>query len=87
MIFPPAARRLRVTLAEGGTRTIELDRLSAKQTRISGLKPFRYAAFAARGEWCAERLVSENGRGRVLWDSGTDAYECGAEGPPRFAAP
>lgn len=87
MIFPPAARRLRVTLSEGATRTIDLDRLSAKQARASGLKPFRYAAFAARGEWCAERLVSENSRGRVLWDSGTDGYECGAEGPPRFAAP
>lgn len=87
MIFPSAARRLRVTLAGGGTRTIELDRLSARQARAAGLKPFRYAAFAARGEWCAERLVSENGRGRVLWDSGTDGYECGAKGPPRFAAP
>jgi hypothetical protein len=88
MIFPPAARRLRVTLAEGGTRSIDLRQLSAAQARASGLKPFRYAAFAARGEWCAERLVSENGRGRVLWDSGTDSYQCGgAEGPPRFAAP
>jgi hypothetical protein len=87
MIFPFAARRLRVTLAEGGTRTIDLERLSAKRARAFGLKPFRYAAFAARGEWCAERLVSENGRGRVLWDSGTDSYECGTKGPPRFAAP
>jgi hypothetical protein len=86
MIFPPAARRLRVTLPDGSRRTIHLDRLTPRKARRAGLEPFRYAAFAARGEWCAERLVSENAAGRVLWDSGTDGYACGSKGPPRFAA-
>jgi len=87
MIFPTAARRIRVTLGDGARRTIHLDRLSPLQARTAGLQPFRYAAFATHGEWCAERLVSENAGGRVLWDSGTDEYSCGSEGPPRFAAP
>lgn len=86
MIFPIAARRLRVTLGDGSRRTIHLERLSGGRARGAGLEPFSYAAFAIRGEWCAERLVSENAGGRVLWDSGIDGYTCGSEGPPRFAA-
>lgn len=87
MIFPKAARRARVTLADGERRTIRLSKLNPVQSHAAGLVPFRYAAFAAHGEWCAERLVSENARGRVLWDSGTDGYDCGtSNGPPRFAA-
>jgi hypothetical protein len=85
MIFAPQARRLRVVLADGSKRTIHLERLSRRQAHSAGLAPFRYAAFATRGEWCAERLVAENAAGRVLWDSGVDGYVCGGDGaPPRF---
>jgi hypothetical protein len=86
MIFAPAARRLRVTLAGGESRTIHLAGLRASQARRAGLAPFRYAAFAVHGEWCAERLVTQSASGRVLWDSGVDGYECGeAPGTPKFA--
>jgi hypothetical protein len=85
MIFAPQARRLRVTLADGSRRTIHLQRVSRRQARAAQLAPFRYAAFATRGEWCAERLVAEAASGRVLWDSGVDGYACGDHGaPPRF---
>jgi hypothetical protein len=80
MIFAPAVRRLRVTLADGSRRTIRLDRLTARQARMTGLAPFRYAAFAFRGEWCAERLVAESAGGRALWDSGTPEYPCRSAG-------
>ncbi len=86
MIFAPAARRLRVTLADGSTKTIQLTKLDPARARAAGLAPFRYTAFAAHGEWCAERLVTESAAGRVLWDSGTDAYSCGADvSSPKFA--
>jgi hypothetical protein len=86
MIFAPTARRLRVTLAGGDTRTIPLAVLSPDQADAAGLAPFRYAAFATHGEWCAERLITESASGHVLWDSGVDGYRCGeTSGPPRFA--
>lgn len=77
MIFAPSARVLRVTMAGGAVRTIHLAKLSPSQARAVRLAPFRYAAFAAHGEWCAERFVVESASGRVLWDSGVDGYTCG----------
>ncbi len=86
MIFAPSVRRLRVTMANGETKAIQLARLSPAQAQSTGLAPFRYIAFATSGEWCAERLVAEAASGRVLWDSGVDGYRCGdPSGPPRFA--
>jgi hypothetical protein len=86
MIFSPAARRVRITLAGGRTETIRLRRFEPAHARGIELPPFRYAAFAIRGEWCAERLVSLGASGAVLWDSGIDDYACGSEGEPQFAA-
>ncbi len=91
MIFAPAVRRVRVTLADGREQTIHLDRFSAKQARTSRLSRFKYAAFAIRGLWCAERLVSQSAAGKTLWDSGTDELGCsgngskGSAGSPEFA--
>jgi hypothetical protein len=86
MLFGLAARRLRITFAGGRTETILLRRLDSAQADAAHLRPFRYAAFAIRGEWCAERLVSLSAGGRVLWDSGVDGYRCGSGGEPQFAA-
>jgi hypothetical protein len=80
MIFAPAARRVRVTLAGGKTETIPLRDFDPAQGGAAGLGPFRYAAFAIHGTWCAERLVSLSGSGRTLWDSGIDEYVCGEDG-------
>jgi hypothetical protein len=85
MIFAPAVRRLRATMPDGSTKTLRLSRLRDSDAQAAGLAPFRYAAFTAHGEWCAERLVAEAASGRVLWDSGDDGYACGDSGPPRFA--
>jgi hypothetical protein len=86
MLFAPAARRLRVTFAGGRTDTIGLRKLDSANAGTAWLRAFRYAAFAIRGEWCAERLVSLSAGGRVLWDSGVDGYRCGSSGEPQFAA-
>ena len=79
MIFAPAARRVQVTLAGGRSMTIHLRRLSPGSAHDAGLERFRYAAFAVHGAWCVERIVSESATGRVLWDSGVDAYTCATE--------
>lgn len=79
MIFAPAVSRVRVTYASGGTATISLHKLSPGQARDANLHRFRYTAFAVRGLWCAERLVSLDAAGRELWDSGADDYECDPE--------
>jgi hypothetical protein len=86
MMFAPAVRRVRATFAGGKTKTIHLSELTPVEAREAGLARFRYAAFATRGEWCAERLVGQSASGKTLWDSGVDGYTCGATGPPRFAS-
>jgi hypothetical protein len=78
IVVPPAVRRLRVTLSDGHTSAIPLQRLTPQQARRARLGRFRYAAFAVRGSWCAERVVTLNARGAPLWDSGTDEYPCSA---------
>jgi hypothetical protein len=86
MIFPRAARRVRITLSNGRSATVPLHRLSPAQAQASRLGRFQYAAFAVRGLWCAERIVSEDAAGQPLWDSGTDGYSCadGTAAPPTF---
>ena len=80
MIFAPAARRVRITRSDGGQETIQLHRFSYRQAREARLTRFEYAAFATRGVWCAERIVSLSATGKTLWDSGTDGFPCGAAG-------
>jgi hypothetical protein len=84
MIFPSAARRVRITLFGGKTETLQLRGFEPVHARGVELPPLRYAAFAIRGEWCAERLVGLSANGTVLWDSGVDDYVCGSEGEPQF---
>jgi hypothetical protein len=84
MIFAPAARRVRLTLAGGRPETVRLRKFDPARADGVRLPPFRYAAFAIHGEWCAERLVSLSASGAVLWDSGIDDYLCGSEGEPHF---
>ena len=76
MIFAPAARRVSITLDGGERETIPLQILNPAQAGVAGLRRFRYAAFAVRGTWCAERLVSQDASGRPLWDSGLGTYTC-----------
>jgi hypothetical protein len=84
MISGPAVRRVRITFRGGAEETIQMRPIESEQARRLGLGRFRYAAFAIRGVWCAERLVSLGAGGGVLWDSGLDSYRCGAGDPPHF---
>lgn len=78
ILVAPAVQRLAVTLSDGSRTVIHLDRLTPHQARAARIRRFRYAAFVVRGVWCADRLATLNAQGRVLWDSGSTEYTCGA---------
>jgi len=84
ILVAPAARRVRIILPSGNWATIRLQKPTTAQASASMLGRFRYAAFAVRGSWCPERIVSQDAAGRTLWDSGDDGYHCNPEGPPTF---
>jgi hypothetical protein len=73
MVVPAAVRSVRVSLAEGGWRTVDVDPLTRAQTSRTGLGRVRYAAFSVRGQWEAQRVITLSGSGRALWDSGEQA--------------
>jgi hypothetical protein len=79
MVLAPAVRRARVTLSSGSQVTVPLHHLTPDQARSAKLgRRLRYAAFAVRGEWCVERIVTLNSAGTPLWDSGLNEEACGA---------
>ncbi len=80
MIFGTGVQRVRITLSSGRQEMLRVHKLTRRQARSAKLKRFGYAAFAIRGLWCAERIVSQSAAGRTLWDSGTDAFRCQAGG-------
>jgi hypothetical protein len=80
MIFAPAVRQVQITLSSGREEVVHLHKFSHRQAHSARLSRFEYAAFATRGLWCAERMISLGATGRTLWDSGTDGFPCGAEG-------
>lgn len=67
----PAARKLRLTLGQG-QRIIRFHELNSIQARKARLRPFRYAGFVMRGEWCIENYEVLNKAGVLLWESGSD---------------
>jgi hypothetical protein len=87
MIFAPAARRVRITLAGGREKSLPLQIFDPPGKGNPGPGSFRFVAFAVHGSWCAERLVSQSATGRMLWDSGVAEYACGTESDPHFVAP
>jgi hypothetical protein len=80
MIFAPAVRQVRITLSGGREQTIHLHKFSPSQANSARLTRFEYAAFAIRGLWCAERLISQSATGKVLWDSGANEFGCSESG-------
>ncbi len=76
MIFSSKVRRVQITYSDGTTATIPAHEFSADQSRSGGLAGFRYAAFSVHGPWCPERLVSQSGSGRTLWDGTVEKPLC-----------
>ena len=76
IVLASAVRRVRVTFAGGRKMTIALRPLTPSEASAASLASLRYAAFAVRGPWCPERLVSQDAAGKTLWDSGPNGYAC-----------
>jgi hypothetical protein len=76
IIAAPAVRQVRVSLGAGRSKTLPLRRLSRAQAQAAHLGRLSYAAFAVRGDWCTERIVTLDAAGEALWDSGEDEYGC-----------
>ena len=71
MAFPEAAQT--VSLYFRGrleTHTLPLRLLSEGKARKTGLRPFRYLAFAFKGDSCLSRFITHDSGGHVLYDGG-----------------
>jgi hypothetical protein len=68
MAFAPAAAQLEVSFADGSHETIDLRRLNPAPARRIARERFGYTAFAVKGSWCPDRLVSLNAAGESLWE-------------------
>jgi hypothetical protein len=78
LLVSPEVRRIWVDLAGGRHMTVRLQQMTPKQAQAARIRRYRYAAFVVRGEWCAERMITYDGRGRALYDSGqAEAPACG----------
>jgi len=79
ILTAPAVRRVVVSLAQGRRETIPLKKPPTDWVRKAGLARFRFAAFAVRGPWSVERLVSQGAAGRTLWESDAGATAFGQD--------
>jgi hypothetical protein len=76
MVAAPAVHSAKVELGNGSWRTVSLNRLSRSKAQSAKLGRLSYAAFAVRGVWCSERIVTLDATGRTLWDSGENEFSC-----------
>lgn len=77
LLVSPKVRRIWVDLTGGRQMTVHLRQMTPKQARAARIRRYRYAAFVVRGEWCAERMITYDGRGRTLYESGEEGFACG----------
>lgn len=67
--FNLAVKSVEVTSFDGTTERLIPRRISAARAAGSTVANFRYLAFAIRGPWCVERLVTLGSGGRPLWET------------------
>ncbi|HVV49149.1 MAG TPA: hypothetical protein VHO06_05790 [Polyangia bacterium] len=72
--FNVAVKAVEVTLFDGKTERLTPKRVTSSKARRSTVGHFRYLAFAVRGPWCAERLVTIGADGRPLWETGWEEF-------------
>ena len=65
--FNPAVRTLRLTLDDGSVMNLHPHRIHARRA-VPRIKAYRYVGAAVRGSICAQRMVTLEAGGRVLWD-------------------
>jgi hypothetical protein len=78
--FNMAVRSIEVTLFDGTTERLAPRKVSASRAGGSTVANFRYLAFAVRGPWCVERLVTLGSAGQSLFE--TDWEQIGGYAKP-----
>jgi hypothetical protein len=67
--FNAAVKSVEVTSFDGTTERLIPKRILPSRAAGSTVASFRYLAFAVRGPWCAERLVTLGSGGQPLWET------------------
>jgi hypothetical protein len=67
--FNSAVKSVEVTSFDGTTERLDPRRASGPGVAGSTVANFRYHAFAVRGPWCVERLVTLGSAGRPLFET------------------
>jgi hypothetical protein len=67
--FNVAVKSVEVTSFDGKTERLVPRRVSASRAAASTVANFRYLAFAVRGPWCVERMVTLDSAGQPLWET------------------
>jgi hypothetical protein len=78
--FNMAVKSVDVTLFDGTTERLSPREVSASRAGGSTVANFRYLAFAIRGPWCVERLVTLGSAGQPLFE--TDWEQIGGYAKP-----
>lgn len=79
--FNKAVTSVGVTSFDGTTKRLVPRRVSGPRVAGSTVANFRYLAFAVRGPWCVERLVTLGSAGQPLFE--TDWESIGGYAKPR----
>ncbi len=67
--FNQAVKSVKVTSFDGQTKRLTPRPVPRSRTQGSTVANFRYLAFAVRGPWCAESMVTLAANGKPLWEA------------------
>jgi hypothetical protein len=87
MAMNKAVKAVEVTYFDGSTRRLVPGAVRPSQVGGSTVANFDYIAFAMRGPWCAQRLVTLDRRGDPLWETELSGSEVDEESVSRAACP
>jgi hypothetical protein len=77
VLAAPGTRTVRATVSHGVEAARVSTRLEPVALRTSQALGLRFGVIVLPGTSCAERLVTEDARGKVLWQGIPSELECG----------
>lgn len=79
VLAAPGTRWVRVTVSDGLAAASLSARLKPISLRASRAKNLRFALLALPGRHCVERLATQSGTGKALWQGTPAEHGCGAK--------